>query len=66
MRPLTWLFFLFCLYIWVTLTGNEEMVIQRGKALYRIVVHWFEDAEIDFHLDDREKPKNKERSRRWD
>ncbi|MDE3055100.1 MAG: hypothetical protein KGI80_00165 [Verrucomicrobiota bacterium] len=51
MRRLLWLLFLLGLYVWISVTGNEAMLIERGKLVYRFVVHWLEDADIDFHLD---------------
>ena len=67
MRTLLWLFLFFSAYVWMVTTGNEQFVLERGKALYRLACEWFEDADIDFQV----KPKKtthpkKERPRRWD
>ncbi len=49
-------------------TGNEQLVLERTRALYNLVAHWLEDADIDFQLHNKKKsPKEKHlRPRRWD
>lgn len=66
MRRLFWLMAFIGIYVWASITGNEEMFIQKGKLFYKMVVHWLEDAEIDFHLDSKNRSKGKNRPRRWD
>jgi len=66
MRKLFWLCLLLGGYVWMVTTENEEFVLQRGRALYKIVADWFQDAEVDFHLQHKKSPKKQERRRRWD
>lgn len=67
MRTLFWLCLFFGAYVWMVTTGNEQFVLERGKALYKLVCDWFQDAEIDFHLNSKKiSPQKKERPRRWD
>jgi len=49
-------------------TGNEQMVLERGKALYNLVAHWLEDADVDFQLNNKNKSAREKhlRPRRWD
>ena len=68
MRRFGWLALLFGGYIWMVVTGNEQLVLERGKALYHLIAHWFEGADFDFHLEGQKKgsPSKHSRSRRWD
>ena len=66
MRSILWLVSLLGLYVWVSATGNEQFFIERGKTLYRIVVHWLEDAEIDFHTEKEVEKGKQSKPRRWD
>ncbi|MBM3184351.1 MAG: hypothetical protein FJZ64_03495 [Chlamydiae bacterium] len=68
MRKFFWLALLVGGYFWVVSTGNEELVVDRAKFLYRTVTRWFEDAEVDFHMKPPKKvsPKKQDRSRRWE
>lgn len=50
-------------YVWLVTSGHDDFVYEQGKAVYKAVVAWFEDAEVDFQL---RKEKIKKRSRRWD
>lgn len=48
-------------------TGNEQFVLERVKALYKIVSDWFEDADLDFHMQPKKiSQEKKTRPRRWD
>ncbi len=48
-------------------TGNEQFVLEKGKALYKMVADWFEDADVDFQIKSKKISHSKrERSRRWD
>ena len=49
-------------YFWLVTSGHDHFVLNQGKMLYRAVVEWFDDAEVDFQL---KKEKIKKRSRRW-
>ena len=67
MRKLLWLCLFFGAYVWTVTTGNEQFVLERGKALYKLIADWFQDADVDFNLKSKKstQPK-KERHRRWD
>ena len=63
MRKLLWMIFLFGAYIWVISSGHEELIFDQGRAVYRAIVTWLDDADVDFQV---KKSKNKKKSRRWD
>ncbi|MBS0625414.1 MAG: hypothetical protein JSS32_05130 [Verrucomicrobia bacterium] len=63
MRKLFWMIFLFGAYIWIVTSGHEEFIFDQGRAVYRAVVAWFDDADVDFQV---KKVKHKKKSRRWD
>lgn len=51
----------------MVLTGNEHLVLERGRALYKLVTEWFEDADLDFQYQDLKQAKPKQpRTRRWE
>jgi hypothetical protein len=58
--------FFFCAYVWLVTSGREQMVIEYGKTVYQALVAWFDDAEVDFQMNPKEKPSPKKKSRRWD
>lgn len=67
MRKLLWLCLFFGAYVWMVTTGNEEFVLERGKALYRMISDWFEDADVDFQVKHKKlSQQKKDRPRRWD
>lgn len=67
MRKLLWLCLFFGAYVWMVTTGNEQFVLERVKALYKIVTDWFEDADLDFHVQPKKiSHEKKVRPRRWD
>lgn len=68
MRKLLWMIFLFGAYMWMMTSGHDQMVIDQSKNLYRAVVAWFDDAEVDFQVSGAQKSKTKvkKRSRKWD
>ena len=53
---------LFGAYIWVVTSGNDEMLLEKGKQIYKAIVVWLDGADIDFQL---KKDHSKKRSRRW-
>ena len=63
LRKLLWTIIFVGGYVWLVSTGHEDIVLDRGKALYKALVSWLDDAEFDFQL---KKDKPKKRSRRWD
>lgn len=65
MRKLLWMIIFFGIYVWVMTSGHEQLVIQQGKNLYNAVLAWFEDAEVDFQVQ-QDRKNIKKRSRRWD
>jgi len=64
MRKLLWMIVLFGAYVWVMTSGHEQMVMEKGKLLFNAFVAWFDDAEVDFQV--KQKETTKKRSRRWD
>ncbi len=64
MRKLLWMILLFGVYVWLVTSGHDRLVLQQGKAVYRALVSWFDDAEVDFQM--KEQQKSKKRCRRWD
>lgn len=67
MRLIFWLCVFFGLYFWAVKTENEELILEKGRALYRTFSGWFEDIEIDFHVKEKKGSHHKQqRSRRWD
>ena len=58
------MFLLFAGYLWVVTSGNDQMLLEKGKAVYKAVVAWFDGADVDYQT-----KKSKEvikRHRRWD
>ena len=66
MGRLFWFILFFGGYLWMVTTENEQLVLEKGKALYQMVSNWLSDADIDFQIKKKEFSKNKNRSRRWD
>lgn len=66
MRKLFWMIVLFGAYIWVMTSGHDGFVIEQGKMVYNALVAWFDDAEVDFQVNQKGKQKEKKRPRRWD
>lgn len=64
MRKLLWVLMGIGGYIWMVTSGNDEFVLNQGKAIYRALVAWFDDAEVDFQM--KKTSKSKKRDRRWD
>ncbi len=65
MRKLFWMIFLLGAYFWVVTSGHDGILLEKGTALYKGIVAWFDDAEVDCQLKV-EKSKKRCRSRRWD
>ncbi len=67
MRRFLWLCLFFGGYIWMVVTGNEQLVLERGRALYKLVADWLEDADIDFQLQEQKSVRKKNlRPKRWE
>jgi hypothetical protein len=66
MRRLFWLIVFLGGYVWMITTENEQFVLEKGKALYQMVLNWFSNADIDFQIRKKEISKTKSRPRRWD
>ena len=67
MRRFLWLCLFFGGYIWMVVTGNEQLVLERGRALYKLVADWLEDADVDFQLKDEKSVRKKNlRPKRWE
>lgn len=65
MRRLLWMILFLCGYLWAMTSGHDQMILDQGKAIYKAVVAWLDDAEIDFQMKQKTK-KQKKRPRRWD
>lgn len=63
MRRLFWIALLLGGYFWVVTSGNDHLLLSKGKQIYEALVAWFDDAEIDGQF---KKSKEKKRLRRWD
>lgn len=67
MRRFLWLCLFFGGYIWMVVTGNEQLVLERGRALYKLVADWLEDADLDFQLKEEKSVHKKNlRPKRWE
>jgi hypothetical protein len=64
MRKILWTILLVAAYVWIIGTGREDFVLEQGKALYKALSAWLEDATIETHL--KSEKSSKKRSRRWD
>ncbi|HSX10601.1 MAG TPA: hypothetical protein VLF94_02655 [Chlamydiales bacterium] len=64
MRKVLWMVLLFAAYVWIMTSGHDRMVLDQGKAFYKALVSWFDDAEIDYQV--KKEKKVKKRNRRWD
>jgi hypothetical protein len=62
MRKILWMIFLFGAYIWTVTSGNDQAMLEKGKFLYKALVAWFDDADLDFQV---KKEKARKKSRRW-
>ncbi|MGB7978929.1 MAG: hypothetical protein WCF19_07215 [Chlamydiales bacterium] len=65
MRKLLWAILLFGAYLWAMTSGHDRMLIEQGKNLYRAVIVWLDDAEVDFQIK-QNRAREKKKSRRWD
>ncbi len=62
-----WLCLFFGGYIWMVVTGNEQLVLERGRALYKLVADWLEDADVDFQIKEEKSVRKKNlRPKRWE
>ncbi len=67
MRRFLWLCLFFGGYIWMVVTGNEQLVLERGRALYKLVADWLEDADLDFQIKEEKSVRKKNlRPKRWE
>jgi hypothetical protein len=66
-RKTFWIVLLLCTYIWVITSGHEQFFLDQSKRLYQTVTTWFDDAEVDFQVQ-QQKPLivKKKKPRRWD
>ncbi len=49
-RKFFWILILFGAYLWAASSGYDALLWERGKELYQKILHWLEDADIDYHL----------------
>ena len=63
LRKLFWMIALFGAYVWIVTSGRDQMLLEQGKAFYKYVITWLEDADIDYNL---KKEKSRKKSRRWE
>lgn len=69
MKRIIWSILLVSAYVWSTATGRDQFVFTQGKRIYQAFTTWFQDAEIDFHVETPPEelvPQKKKRPRRWD
>lgn len=64
MRKILWMIVLFGGYIWTVTSGNDHLVYEAAHSIYKTVIAWFDDAEIDYQL--KTIKSEKRRARRWD
>jgi hypothetical protein len=51
----------------MVVTGNEQLVLERGRALYKLVADWLEDADLDFQIKEEKSVRKKNlRPKRWE
>lgn len=63
MSKLLWILLFIGAYFWLSATGRSEWVIENGKALYKEIASWFDNAMADLQI---KKAKPKKHPRRWD
>jgi hypothetical protein len=63
MRLILWVILFIGVYVWLSTSGNDQVVLREGKKIYSSVVSWFDDAEFEFHF---KKGSPKKKTRRWD
>jgi len=61
MRKIFWATVLLGAYLYLTGTGQQGLILEKGKQFYAYIVSWLQDANIDYHT---QKPEKKN-SRRW-
>jgi hypothetical protein len=65
MTRLLWMLLLLGAYLWAMTSGHDQLIIEQGKNIYKAIVTWLDDAEVDYQVKQKNtKPKKK--SRRWD
>jgi hypothetical protein len=64
MRRLIWAILFLGAYFWLVTSGNDALVLEKGKAVYEAIVAWLDGADIDYQTK-RDKDVVK-RHRRWD
>lgn len=64
MRRLVWMFLFFGAYLWVITSGNDQILLEKGKAVYEAIVTWFDGADIDYQTKKTKQVLKKHR--RWD
>lgn len=52
-------------YVWLVTSGNDDILLNKGRMVARFVIDWFEDADVDFYGGSGSS-KIKKKSRRWD
>lgn len=62
MRKILWAIIFFSAYIYVTTSGKDQFVLEKGKAIYEMIANWLDHAELDFHL---KKEESKKPRRGW-
>ena len=66
MRKIFWTLALLTTYIWVVTGGHEQWIVEKSRKLYHYVASWFNDAEVDFQVQQTSVEIKKKRHRRWD
>lgn len=62
MRKILWTVIFFLVYVYVTTSGKDQVILETGRSLYETISNWLDHAELDFHL--KKEPAKKTR-RSW-
>jgi len=65
MRKLLWLALCIVGWFWLVRSGYDTLVVEEGRELCRVLITWFDAAQTDFRLHEKEQVKKKH-ARRWD
>ena len=65
MKKIFWIAVILFLYFWIVSPDRGQRVLEQGKHIFEEVLSWFDDSDIDFHV--QQKPsENSKKSRNWD
>lgn len=64
MRRIVWMFLLLGAYLWVITSGNDQILLEKGKTVYEAIVTWLDGADVDYQT--KKAKETIKRHRRWD